>query len=123
MFVIASEETYEDGQIIYDEGNHGDWIYEIIEGTVLITKKSGNRYITVTRLQPGDIFGEVSYIADIPRINRAQASGKVIVGVIDRTYLDKEMNKLSGDFRRILKTTALRLKEMTGIAASSLTKE
>jgi len=123
MFVIASEETYEDGQIIYDEGNHGDWIYEIIEGTVLITKKSGSRYITVTRLQSGDIFGEVSYLADIPRVNRAQASGKVVVGVIDRTYLDKELNKLSGDFRRILKTTALRLKEMTRFAASSLTKE
>jgi len=123
MFVIASEETFEDGQIIYDEGNHGDWIYEIIEGTVLITKKSGDRHIIVTRLHPGDIFGEVSYIADIPRIYRAQAAGTVVVGVIDRTYLDKELNKLSGDFRRILKTTALRLKDMTAIAASSPSQE
>jgi CRP-like cAMP-binding protein len=36
MFLIAAEETYLDGQVIYEEGSAGDWIYIVESGAVEI---------------------------------------------------------------------------------------
>ena len=38
MFKISSYETFQDGQTIFEEGSHGDWIYVVEEGEVEISK-------------------------------------------------------------------------------------
>ena len=38
MFNIASEETYQDGQVIIKEGTTGDWVYVVLSGSVEISK-------------------------------------------------------------------------------------
>ena len=38
MFQIASYETFQDGQIIFEDGSNGDWIYVVEEGEVEISK-------------------------------------------------------------------------------------
>ncbi len=68
-------------------------------------------------MQPGDIFGELAFLARIPRTVSARAVGATSVGVIDRSVLDHEYNRLSGDFRMILKNLALRLEKTTENAA------
>ena len=57
MFHIASEETYQDGQIIFEQGSSGDWIYTIESGAVELYKQVRAEKIVVDVLQPGDIFG------------------------------------------------------------------
>ncbi len=108
MLQIASEETFQDGEIIFEQGSAGDWIYIIEEGAVELLKQVGSEKVSVSILQAGDMFGEPAYFAGIPRTVKAIALGATTVGIIDRNFLDREYNKLSGSFRMIIKNLVLR---------------
>jgi uncharacterized protein (TIGR02266 family) len=112
MQPIASEETFSDGQLIFKEGSPGDWIYTILSGAVEITKEVEGRKVVIVVLKEGEIFGELGFLGGIKRTAAARAVGKTTLGVIDRGFLDSEFNKLSADFRSILKAVVLRFKEM-----------
>jgi len=113
MFQIASYETFKDGQIIFEEGSNGDWIYVVEEGEVEISKNVGGQKIVVETLKETDIFGEMAYIDKAPRSATATAKGTAVVGIIDRSVFDAEFNKISADFQKILKTVAFRLRKAT----------
>jgi uncharacterized protein (TIGR02266 family) len=109
MFQIATEETFQDGQVIFEEESRGDWIYLIESGEVEVYKNVGEKEIVIDTLQPGDVFGEISFFSKLPRTASAKAVGTVTLGVIDRTIVDEEFNKLSGDFRMLLNSLVLKL--------------
>jgi uncharacterized protein (TIGR02266 family) len=111
MFEIATEETYQDGQIIFEEGSSGDWIYAIQSGKVEISKKVGGQKIVIEVLQTGEIFGELGFVSKATRSATARAVGETVIGIIDRGYLDQEFNKLSSGFQQILRSLATRLKK------------
>jgi CRP-like cAMP-binding protein len=113
MFQIATYETFQDGQVIFEEGSNGDWIYVVEEGEVEVFKKIDGRKMVIEILKTGDIFGEMAYISKSPRSATASARGTTVVGIIDRTFFDHEFNKLSGDLQRLLKTVAFRLRKTT----------
>lgn len=108
MFEFASEEDYQDGQVIFREGSPGDCVYVVISGTVEISKNVKGRPIFLDTLQKGDIFGELSFFGGIKRAATAKAVGETRVGVIDRTNLDLEMNRLSSDLRKMQKALVKR---------------
>lgn len=113
MFQIASYETFLNGQVIFQEGTHGDWIYVIEEGSVEISKKVKGHRVVIEVLSRGEIFGELAFIAKMPRTATATAIGETTVGIIDRDYFDNEFNKLPADFRQIFNTVAMRLRKTT----------
>jgi len=120
MLQIASYEKYQDGQIIFKEGDSGDWIYVVESGSVELSKTIGDTKIVIEVLRrEGDIFGEMAFIASISRTATACAIGPTTVGIIDRTYLDDEFNRLSGSFQAILKSLVLRLKKTTEAIAQA----
>lgn len=112
MHPIASEETYSDGQLIFKEGSPGDWIYLILSGAVEITKQVDDRKVVIVILKEGEVFGELGFLGGIKRTAAARAIGETTLGVIDRAFLDSEFNKLTADFRSILKAVVLRFREM-----------
>jgi CRP/FNR family cyclic AMP-dependent transcriptional regulator len=113
MLQIASYETFHDGQLIFGEGTHGDWMYVVDEGEVEISKYVEGQRIVFEVLKPGDIFGELAYLDKEPRSATATAKGETVVGIVDRHFFDKEFNSLSAEFQKILKTVALRLRKTT----------
>ena len=124
MLHIASYEKYQDGQIIFKEGDSGDWIYTVESGSVELSKMMGDKKVIIEVLRrEGDIFGEMAFIANISRTATARALGPTTVGIIDRTYLDEEFNKLSGSFQGILKSLVLRLKKTTDAIAEVQSKD
>lgn len=112
MFDIASEETYQDGQIIIKEGSTGDWVYVILSGTVEISRTVGAKKFVIELLKPEEVFGELAFLGGITRTATARAIGETTVGVIDRAFLDQQFNKLSSEFRAILVTVVQRFKKM-----------
>jgi CRP/FNR family transcriptional regulator, cyclic AMP receptor protein len=120
MFQIASYETFQDGQIIFEDGSNGDWIYVVEEGEVEISKNVGGKKMVVEILKEGDIFGEMAYIDKAPRSARATAKGTAVVGIIDRNFFDVEFNKISADFQKIIKTVAFRLRKTTERSVGAL---
>ncbi|MBN1101910.1 MAG: TIGR02266 family protein [Deltaproteobacteria bacterium] len=112
MHTVASEETYSDGQLIFREGSPGDWVYIILSGSVEITKSVEGREVVIEVLKEGEVFGELGFLGGIRRTAGARAEGETTLGVIDRTFLDHEFNKLSTDFRSILVAVVKRFKKM-----------
>jgi CRP/FNR family cyclic AMP-dependent transcriptional regulator len=112
MFTLASEETYSDGQVIFNENSSGDWVYVVLSGSVEISKMIGKKKFVLEVLKEGEAFGELSYIGGIKRTATATAVGDTTVGIVDRNTLDEEFNKLSSDFRSVLVAVVRRFKIM-----------
>ena len=119
MFQIATYETFQDGQVIFKEGDNGDWIYVVDEGEVELSKLTDGQKVLIEILKAGDIFGEMAYIDKTPRSATATAKGKTVVGILDREFFDKEFNKLSKDFQQMLKTVAFRLRKTTEMSVEA----
>ena len=120
---IASEETYKDGQTIIEEGSSGDWVYVVLSGSVEISKEIGGRKFIITVLEQGQVFGELGYLGAIKRTATARSIGETTIGVIDRSFLDQEFNKLSGPFRGILVAVVKRFRNLIERTEFSSPKE
>ncbi|MBN2687677.1 MAG: cyclic nucleotide-binding domain-containing protein [Deltaproteobacteria bacterium] len=120
MYMITSEEKYQDGEIIFEEGSHGDWVYVVEAGSVELSSNVEGRKVILEVAVPGEIFGELGFITHLPRTATARAVGETTVGLIERSYLDKEFNKLSSGSQKILRTLALRLTRTTRIACQAI---
>jgi CRP-like cAMP-binding protein len=110
---IAIKETYQDGQTILKEGSHGEGTYVILSGKVRIAKKIDNEVITIAELSENEYFGEMSFLDRQPRSASAVAVGEVKLGLLDKDYLEEEINKTSEDFRAILIALTNRLRHTT----------
>lgn len=108
IYHIADEQTYEDGQVIFREDTPGDWVYVVLSGEVEMYKTVEGHQHVIGRLQPGEVFGEVGFLGRIRRTATTRAVGETTVGIIDREFLLKEYNQLSGMFRSILETMSRR---------------
>jgi len=123
MFTIASEESYADGRIIFKEESPGDWVYVILSGSVKISKMVNGKQLTMAVLEPGEVFGELSFLGGTKkRAATAQAMGETSLGVIDRESLDREFNNISSDFRAILVSSVKRFNIMLERACSIATR-
>jgi uncharacterized protein (TIGR02266 family) len=111
MFQIADEQTYEDGQIIWEEGTYGDWVYVILSGKVELSRKIKGEKLVMDVLRKDDILGELEFIVKTPRILTAQALGLTTLGIIDLEFLSQEYNKLSSNIKTILHSLAARIKK------------
>jgi CRP/FNR family cyclic AMP-dependent transcriptional regulator len=115
VYNIALEEHYRDGEILFEEGNSGDWVYVVLSGEVEVSKTVDGKTFILGTLKPGEVFGELALIGAVRRTATTRALGATRVGIVDRGSLDKEFNKLSADFRGILLALVARfIKVMDG---------
>lgn len=112
MFTLVSEESYEDGKLIFEEGSSGDWVYVVLSGSVEVSRRIAGKKLVVELLKEGEVFGELSFIGGSKRSATVKAIGDTTVGIIDRDTLDTEFNKLSAGFRAILVAVVRRFNKM-----------
>ncbi|MEO7932837.1 MAG: ATP-binding protein [Chthoniobacterales bacterium] len=75
--------------IIFQEDDHGDCAYLILQGTVRISKRGrGGQQETLTYLQPGDYFGEMALLDSKVRSAQACAADGAVVGLVDHSTWD-----------------------------------
>jgi CRP-like cAMP-binding protein len=112
FYNIASEQKYEDGEIIFEEGKSGDWVCVVLEGAVEVSKTvSGGKFI-LGKLGRGEIFGELALLGAVKRTATVRAIGETTIGIVDREFLDKELNKMSSDLRNMVVSAAQRFKKV-----------
>ena len=68
------------GQAVCVEGDPGDLFYMIQSGTVDVTIR-GER---VRSLGPGEVFGEIALLRDVPRTATVTATSDLVTRVLDR---------------------------------------
>ena len=78
-------EHFEAGEVICEEGGHGDWLYIIADGQVDVVKRvPGRGEVALRRLGPGDCFGEIAILGDHVRTATARSATAVNVLAVDR---------------------------------------
>jgi signal transduction histidine kinase len=84
----SQERHYASGQVIFREGDPGDGLYLLKTGAVEISGLlSGTRRQILSRLGPGEVFGEMAVIEDAPRSATALALEPSVVDFIPRPAL------------------------------------
>jgi NADH dehydrogenase len=78
-------EYFEPGQVIFREGDRGDWLYVITEGEVEVLKTvPGRGEQPVRRLGTGECFGEIALVSDMARSATVRAISATNVLAVDR---------------------------------------
>lgn len=109
MSQIAKEQIFKDGQVIWEEGSLGDWIYEIKSGKVELSKMLRGEKVVISVLKQNDVVGEIGFITKGIRVFTARAVGSTILGIVDPDFLKREYNRVPDSFKTILKSLSLRL--------------
>ena len=80
-----------EGDVLFREGEVGDFAYQVVTGEIEICKFNGDEYITLSKLKKGSLFGEMALIDKQPRSAMARATKETVVREIDQnaflTYL------------------------------------
>ena len=115
---VVDEEGFYDGDEIVQEGNHGNWIWVILEGVVEISKETPGGTLKVLRIGDGAFLGSVTALlkSDHVRSATVTAVGNVQLGMLDSQLMTSELANLSLDYREFVSGLDERLKQATNMA-------
>lgn len=93
ILMLGVVKEYDQGEVIFDEGDAGDRFFILYEGSVRISKlfQMGEEALTV--LGPGEFFGEMSFFDDEPRSARAVAHEKASLMEIENRTLKGHLDE------------------------------
>jgi NADH:quinone reductase (non-electrogenic) len=77
-------EYFEPGQVIFHEGEHGDWLYIVADGEVEVVRERAGEATPLRRLGRGECFGEIALVSDRPRTATVRAVSASNVLAVDR---------------------------------------
>ena len=75
------------GDVLFREGEVGDFAYQVVKGKIEVCKFNGDEYITLAILEKGALFGEMALIDKQPRSAMARAVNESTVKEIDKDAL------------------------------------
>ena len=75
------------GDVLFREGEVGDFAYQVVKGKIEVTKFNGDEYVTLAMLEKGALFGEMALIDKQPRSAMARAVNEATVREIDKDAL------------------------------------
>jgi len=122
---VVDEESFYDGDEIVQEGNHGNWIWVILEGTAEISRETPGGTLNILRIGDGAFLGSVASLlqADNVRSATVTAIGNVQLGMLDSQLMTSELAGMSQDYRELVRALDLRLKRVTGMAVDIHSKD
>ncbi|MBF0145140.1 MAG: cyclic nucleotide-binding domain-containing protein [Magnetococcales bacterium] len=106
----VSFKMFHKDEYIIEDGTHDTAFFVLLKGTVRVTK--GNKIIT--RLGPGEMFGEISFLTNTPRTMNIKANENVLVLRMDQdmmNHLEQESREKFKD--HIINRQVARLAETT----------
>ena len=66
-----------DGAVLFEQGDRGNLVYEVVEGTVEVYRdRSDGSDEVLAEIRPGNYFGEIGPMLNLPRSASARARGR-----------------------------------------------
>lgn len=88
LLVDLVEKEYQQGDLIFAEGDTGKALYIILNGSVSIVKRCGHEDRVLVSLSAGSFFGELALIDQAPRFASATATEKTTLLIMYKSYFD-----------------------------------
>ena len=112
---VVDEEGFYDGDEIVHEGNHGNWIWVILEGIAEIVKETPKGKLKLLRIGDGAFLGSVASLlkGDNVRSATVTANGNVQLGMLDAQLMTSELANCSMEYREFVRCLDDRLKSVT----------
>ena len=117
LAAVAEERSYHDGDLLAAEGELGDELHVVVEGTVVVTHGD----TLVARRGEGEVVGELSIITRSPRVASLTAEAAVRTIAIGQREFES-MIRERGDRARGHAGAAERLTELDHAASHSTTE-
>ncbi len=111
--------TYAENTVLFEEGNRGDYLCFVLEGTLELRKESVSSKQTVTaKFGRGSVMGEMSLIDQYPRAATARVTANSKLLVLRRESFDQlaeQLPRIGFRFlREIARIFTLRLRRSSG---------
>ncbi len=74
-FATEFVKSLNDGDILFDDGDESREMYVVVEGEIVVTKKTSHGYVELAILKKGNFVGEMALLESLPRSARAIARG------------------------------------------------
>jgi len=122
---VADEEDYQDGEIIIQQGKHGDWSWVVLSGIVELLKETPKGPIPILRVGTGSFIGNIAayQIKNTVRAYSAVSVGEVQLGVLDSQRLSQENAKFSHGLSRVIISLDKRFKQCSNRLTDQLIKK
>lgn len=88
-------QKYKAGEIIFTEGDSGEYAFVILSGLVEISKEINGERKILAHLGKEEIVGELAIFTKQPRMASAKALEPTTIKMISKVALEEEMEKLS----------------------------
>ena len=112
---LVEEEEFTKGTTIIEEGEFGNWIWMVLQGTAEMSKKTIAGPTKILRVGQGAFIGNISSMMAMGRrrIATFTATETIRLGVLDLDPLYAEYSSLSDEFRSLLLSLDNRFREIT----------
>ena len=112
---MVEEEEFPKGTTIIEEGEFGNWMWVVLNGTAEMSKKTIAGPTRILRVGQGGFIGNLSSMMAMGRRRMVTftATETIRLGVLDLDPLYAEYSSLSDEFRSILLSLDNRLREIT----------
>ncbi len=104
--------VYNDGEVIVRQGETGDCMFEILEGTVEVLREKDGHEVSLAVLSKGDFFGEMAIFEREVRSATVRALGEVRAITIDKRTLLRRISADPSLAFRIVEKMANRIREL-----------
>lgn len=105
----ATEVALEPGAVLVSEGDPGDALYVVLDGELAVTKRAGTGEMTLNRVGPGAVQGEIAVLDGGPRRATVRAITPVRALRLGRDDLFDVLAREPGILRALVGTVARRL--------------
>jgi CRP-like cAMP-binding protein len=114
LLAFTSERiTYEEGQVLFRQGDMGDAAYIIVEGEAEVRVGAPGGDIVVATLSRNDFVGEIAILCDVPRTATVQAKTRVVTLRIAKDLFFRLIAEFPQMSVEIMRELAARLEHTT----------
>jgi CRP-like cAMP-binding protein len=111
---VVDEENYLYGEKIVTQGNFGNWVWVVLDGSATIVRETPNGDYPIFKLGPGAFIGSsMAYLlTHHARTTSVIAADTIQLGLLDTQRMTAEHSALSPEFKGILKSLSGQLKRL-----------
>ena len=123
MSLKKVDRKFQDGMLIFKEGDHGHSAFVVLSGQVEILKKTAKGLIRLALVSPGDVFGEQGVVDKSNRSVTARAVGDVSIEEVKQStelMTSQDSPTVENDMKELAQSVGRAKQELVLPASSNL---